>query len=99
MSFVLYQQDPVYVVGRITVDAETSAGGKLTESTLALEASRMSGSGARVPLRFDAEKLVIRGAAAGASGVGLFPGAIACFKGRNGSGNWFQVEEILAVSF
>lgn len=55
--------------------------------------------GARVLLEFDAN-LKIRSASrqgTGATGYGLFPGMIAAFKGRNGSGDSFVVSEILRV--
>lgn len=57
----------------------------------------MMGSGVRVPLRFDSE-VKIRGGAAGAGGIGLFPGAIVALRGKNGAGERFHVDEILAVS-
>jgi hypothetical protein len=56
----------------------------------------MYGSGARIPLRFD-PALKFRGGPQGAGGLGLFPGAMAAFKGKNGGGGWFLVAEILAV--
>ena len=62
-----------------------------------LETSRAMGSGKRVPLRFDTN-VRVREARKGAQGAGFFPGAIVALKGRNGSGEWFLVTEILAVS-
>jgi DNA polymerase alpha subunit B len=56
----------------------------------------MMGSGARVPLRLDAQ-LKVRGGIRGAGGVGLFPGAIVALKGKNGGGGYFGVSEILGV--
>ena len=56
----------------------------------------MMGSGTRVSLKFEAQTR-IRGGAEGASGLGLFPGAIAAFRGKNGGGGWFLVCEILSV--
>jgi DNA polymerase alpha subunit B len=87
------------VVGRITLDSESSSSGsvKLNEASLALESSRMMGSGARVPLRFD-PSFKVRGGAKGASGLGLFPGAIVALRGKNGGAGWFLVSEILVVS-
>jgi DNA polymerase alpha subunit B len=93
---MMFAQEPVYVVGRITHDAESSAGGKLNEASLVLESSRMTGSGSRVPLRFDIP-LVIRGAAQGAGAAGFFPGAMVALRGKNGGGGWFLASEILSV--
>uniref|UniRef100_A0A0W0G7Z2 DNA polymerase alpha subunit B n=1 Tax=Moniliophthora roreri TaxID=221103 RepID=A0A0W0G7Z2_MONRR len=89
--------EDIVVVGRIVHDVEaTESVHKLTESTIAIESSRMLSEGARVPLRFDTG-LKIRGGARGAGALGLFPGAIACLKGRNGGGGWFSANEILAL--
>ncbi|KAK7056975.1 DNA-directed DNA polymerase alpha subunit pol12 [Paramarasmius palmivorus] len=89
--------EDIFVVGRITHDVEAAESSqKLTESTLTLESSRMLSAGARVTLRFDSN-LKIRGGARGAGALSLFPGAIVCFKGRNGGGGWFLVNEILAL--
>lgn len=91
-------QEEVTVVGRIVHDAESSSGSvKLNEASLVLESSRMMGSGARVPLRFDADVKVRRGVRNG-GGQGLFPGAIVALKGKNGGGGSFYVTEILSVS-
>ena len=54
------------------------------------------GSGVRVPLKFMPD-LKIRGGPKGQSNVGLFPGAIVALKGRNGSGDWFSVSEVMTV--
>jgi DNA polymerase alpha subunit B len=90
-------QDDMHVVGRITLDSDSTAGSKLNEASLALESSRMLGSGARVPLRFDSA-VKIRGGVKGTAGMGLFPGAMAALKGKNGGAGIFLVTEILAVS-
>jgi DNA polymerase alpha subunit B len=92
----LWAKDDVVVVGRIVSDSETqaSASVKLNDSSVALEASRMMGSGARIPLQFDSNLKIRRGR----GGIGLFPGAIAALKGRNGGGGWFSVTEMLSVS-
>lgn len=93
-----FMQEEVTVVGRIVHDAESSSGSvKLNEASLVLESSRMMGSGARVPLRFDADVKVRRGVRNG-GGQGLFPGAIVALKGKNGGGGSFYVTEILSVS-
>ncbi|KAH7926462.1 DNA polymerase alpha, subunit B [Leucogyrophana mollusca] len=90
-------EEPVTVVGRIVRDAEASNSGvKLDETSVVLESSRMMGSGVRVPLRF-APETKIRGGLKGIGGIGLFPGAIAALRGRNGGGGWFVVSEILAL--
>ncbi|RDB17930.1 DNA polymerase alpha subunit B [Hypsizygus marmoreus] len=89
--------EEITVIGRITHDSESSAASaKLTETSLALESSRMHASGARVPLRFD-PGLLIRGGAQGSGGTGIFPGAIVALKGKNGGGGWFLVTEILSL--
>lgn len=86
------------MVGRITLDSESSSGPvKLNEASLSLESSRVMGSGARVPLRFDSQ-VKIRGGAKGAGGIGLFPGAIVALRGKNGGGGWFLANEILTVN-
>lgn len=52
------------------------------------------GAGARVPLKFNPE-VTIDG---DTTVYGFFPGAITALKGRNETGEWFQVSEILTVS-
>lgn len=100
-SVYLRAKDEITVVGRITMDSETSSVGtvKLNEASTTLETSRGTSSGARVPLKFH-PNVKIRGGAAGAAGIGLFPGAIVALRGKNGSGSGgdFLVTEILAVS-
>ncbi len=86
------------VVGRITLDSESTSGPvKLNEASLVLESSRMMGSGARVPIRFDPEVRLRKGKR-GVGGQGLFPGAIVALKGKNGGGGSFLASEILSVS-
>ena len=83
------------VVGRIVTiaDSTTTSGlQKLNETSIALESSRMMGSGVRVPLRFNTSLKVHGGAR-----VGFFPGAIVALRGRNGGGGWFSVSEVLPV--
>jgi DNA polymerase alpha subunit B len=93
-------QEEVAVVGRITLDAESSSSGsvRLNEASLAIEPSRGTGFGRRIPIRFTAA-VKIRGGATGAGGLGFFPGAMVAFRGKNGSGpdGYFLVNEILAV--
>jgi DNA polymerase alpha subunit B len=83
------------VVGRIVADIDTvatSGPSKLGETSIALESSRMMGSGVRVPLKFNTP-LKIHGSAR----AGFFPGAIVSLRGRNGGGGWFSVTEVLSV--
>ncbi|KAI0335848.1 DNA polymerase alpha, subunit B [Cubamyces sp. BRFM 1775] len=90
-------EDDIVVVGRIVQDSETSSGAvKLNEASLMLESSRMMGSGARVPLRFDPSVNVRRGPR-GVGGQGIFPGAIVALKGKNGGGGSFLAAEILGL--
>lgn len=87
--------DEVVVVGRIVNDGDT----KLGESSILLESPRMVGSGARVPLEFDAN-LKIRCASkhgTGSTGIDFFPGMIVALKGKNGSGDRFVVSEVLRL--
>ena len=89
------RQEDVVVVGRIVANAElaeTSGPSKLSEASIALESSRMMGSGVRVPLRFNTPLKIH-----GSSRVGFFPGAIVALRGRNGGGGWFLVSEVLSV--
>ncbi|ETW81536.1 hypothetical protein HETIRDRAFT_317937 [Heterobasidion irregulare TC 32-1] len=90
--------EDVVVIGRITLDAESSSSGsvKLNEASLCLESSRMMGSGARVPLKFDSN-VKLRASVKGLGSVGLFPGAIVALKGKNGGAGWFSVSEILTL--
>jgi hypothetical protein len=91
-------QEEVYVVGRIALETESAGVGaaRLNEASIALESSRMNGSGARVPVRF-APDARIRGGAHGTGGLGLFPGEIVALRGRNGGGGWFQASELISV--
>lgn len=77
------------VVGRICWDEES----KFSETTIMLETSRLMGAGARIPLKFNENVSINRIA----STYPLFPGAIVALKGRNDTGNWFQVSGILTV--
>jgi hypothetical protein len=99
IAYSVSAKDEVVVVGRITLDADSSTSGaaKLNEASIALESSRMMGSGERVPLRFDAF-VRIRGGAKNAGAVGLFSGAIVALRGKNGGGGWFLANEILVVN-
>ncbi|THH15359.1 hypothetical protein EW146_g5105 [Bondarzewia mesenterica] len=90
--------DEIFIVGRITLDSESSSSGavKLNEASLCLESSRMMGSGVRVPLKFGPH-VKVRSGLKGMSGFGLFPGAIVALKGKNGGGGWFLASEILTL--
>ncbi|WWC58474.1 uncharacterized protein I303_101017 [Kwoniella dejecticola CBS 10117] len=87
-------EDSIYTVGRIlSPPTDTS---KATASSLYLESSRLLGAGKRIALRFaPAGLLKVRGGPPGVKGFGLFPGCLACVKGRNGGGETFVVEEVL----
>ncbi|KAL4252758.1 DNA polymerase alpha subunit B [Pleurotus pulmonarius] len=94
-----FTNEPIYVVGRIVPQVEGSSAdgsGKLADSSLALESSRMMGSGRRVPLRFE-PTLKIRGGPKGVTKSGFFPGMITALKGRNGGGGWFAVDEVICL--
>ncbi|EPQ54753.1 DNA polymerase alpha, subunit B [Gloeophyllum trabeum ATCC 11539] len=83
------------IVGRIVPDAE-SLSTKLNDASVVLETSKMLGSGARVPLRFDPSLKITASPSGGElAGIGLFPGAIVAMRGRNGGGGYFLVTEIL----
>ncbi|OCF32814.1 DNA polymerase alpha subunit B [Kwoniella heveanensis BCC8398] len=87
-------EESIYTVGRILSPPTDSS--KATSSSLYLESSRLIGAGKRVALRFlDPSQLKVRGGAPGVRGFGLFPGCLACVKGRNGGGGAFVVEEVL----
>ena len=58
-----------------------------------IETSRLMGAGARTPLKMN-PNVVING---DATVYPLFPGAIVALKGRNETGEWFQVSQILTV--
>ncbi|UZJ52402.1 hypothetical protein CBS101457_001722 [Exobasidium rhododendri] len=99
-------QENVYVVGRLAAllhrDEKTP---KLSDGMI-IESSRSIGSGSRTPLQF-AKSVMMRGlsskdgketvmhTSSNGRQIGLFPGMIAGFKGRNGGGDTFVVEEVL----
>ena len=90
-------KEEAVIVGRICTDVETEqAEGKLHEGGLYLESSKTIDIGSRGLIKFN-PNLKIRGARPGTSSFGLFPGAIAAFKGQNATGDWFQVSEVLSV--
>ena len=83
------------MVGRIVANVDipaTSEPSKLNDASIAVESSRMMGSGVRVPLRFNTPLKVH-----GTTRAGFFPGAIVALRGRNGGGGWFSVSEVLSV--
>ncbi|KAI0036476.1 DNA polymerase alpha/epsilon subunit B-domain-containing protein [Vararia minispora EC-137] len=94
----LSTDDEVVIVGRIVLDPESSSSNaaKLNEASVCLESSRMMGSGVRIPVKFEHD-LKIRGGLRGQGGIGLFPGAMVAFKGKNGGAGWFSVSEILSL--
>ncbi|CAG8687270.1 15540_t:CDS:2, partial [Acaulospora colombiana] len=67
---------------------------KLNDASVVLETSRLMGAGARVPLKFD-PNVTINGTT---TLCPMFPGAILAFKGKNETGEWFQVSQILTTS-
>jgi len=71
----------IVAVGRIVSD---SLEGKFNPSSILLESSRMTGAGARTPLKLD--KI---------SSFAFFPGQIVAVKGVNSSGTYFQVHEVM----
>ncbi|KAG8890689.1 DNA-directed DNA polymerase alpha subunit pol12 [Tulasnella sp. 332] len=99
----LATEEDVVVVGRIC-DATDS---KLTESSLLLEPSRWAGSGRRIPLKFAPNVRCAsqpspdpQASAAPRTGIGLFPGAIAAFRGALAhglEGPFFSVKEMLPL--
>jgi hypothetical protein len=97
LALILYQAE-VIVVGRVVLDAESSSSGiaKLNEASLWLESSRLMGSGKRLPVKFE-EGVKVRGGFEGQGGIGMFPGAIVAFKGKNGGAGCFSVSEIISV--
>lgn len=98
-------QESVYVVGRLSpLLTREDKVHKLNDGMI-IEVSRAIGSGSRTPLRIS-NNVSIRGLLAsngrkfmhtGGNGrqLGLFPGMVAGFKGRNGGGDEFVVEEVL----
>ncbi|KIM32000.1 hypothetical protein M408DRAFT_64337 [Serendipita vermifera MAFF 305830] len=81
--------EELVVVGRICCDEDA----KLNEASLVIETSRLMGAGARVPLKIN-PNVTING---DATVYPLFPGAIVALKGRNETGEWFQVSHILTI--
>ncbi|KAG9019888.1 DNA-directed DNA polymerase alpha subunit pol12 [Tulasnella sp. 427] len=91
----------VYIVGRICDESES----KLTESNLVLEPSKASGTAKRIPIRFAPTGFQFhappsQGGTTTRTGIGLFPGAIAAFKGITAHGQdgaFFMVKEVLPL--
>jgi len=73
----------IIAVGRISCDA---LDGKLSPSSVLLEASRKMGAGSRVQLKLDA-----------VPSYSFFPGQIVAVKGVNASGEYLAVSEILDI--
>lgn len=71
----------VVAVGRIVSD---SLEGKFNPSSVVLESSRMTGAGARVPLKLE-----------GLPSFAFFPGQVVAVRGVNASGGYFQVHQVL----
>jgi DNA polymerase alpha subunit B len=91
-------QDAITIVGSITVHNDGLPNTtRLTNSSIALQASRSTGSGVVVPLSFD-PFFKVRGNSRGLAPSSLFPGAVVALRGKNGGGGWFLVTEVLFVS-
>lgn len=73
----------IVAVGRIACDLQD---GKLTQSSIVLEAPLRTASGVRVPLKFD-----------NIASYDLFPGKVVAVRGTNASGEYFQVSQILKL--
>ncbi|KAF2011364.1 DNA polymeras-like protein alpha/primase associated subunit [Aaosphaeria arxii CBS 175.79] len=73
----------IIAIGRIASD---SSEGKLNGASILLEGSRRWGSGRRVPLKLD-----------NLTSYNFFPGQIVALRGINASGDFFTVNEILAL--
>lgn len=99
-------QETVYVVGKVgTILNKDDKTPNLSDG-MTIEASRTIGSGSRTPLRFSAN-VTMRGLPTQQEGtrlmhtggngriLGVFPGMVAGFRGRNGGGDAFVVEEVL----
>lgn len=103
-------QESVYVIGRIapalTREEKADSNGQANLANgLVVEVSRRIGAGSRTPIHLS-KNVKLRGLptadgqhiphSSGTGGqLGLFPGLIAGFRGRNGAGDAFIVEEIL----
>jgi hypothetical protein len=95
-TFLNRPKDTAFVTGLLHTDSLSQTSSKLTPTSLLLQSSRARGSGSRTPLRF-ADNVLVRGGPPGVPGAGLFVGCICGFRGKNASGGWFLVEEILLV--
>lgn len=81
----IQSQSEITAVGRIVPDSP-AADGMLNTESLALETSRLTGIGRRIPLNLERTKE-----------VSLFPGQIVGVRGKNASGDYFVVEEFLQI--
>ncbi|SCU84536.1 LADA_0D02256g1_1 [Lachancea dasiensis] len=81
----IQSQSEITTVGRIVVDSPLTEG-ILNAESLALETSRLAGIGRRIPL--DLKKV---------DEMSLFPGQIVALRGKNASGEFFVVEELLSI--
>ncbi|KAF9534543.1 DNA polymerase alpha/epsilon subunit B-domain-containing protein [Crepidotus variabilis] len=87
--------DEVFIVGRITHDAEVAVS-RLAEGAMMIESSRYICGGARIPLKLE-PAIKVRAGVSGVGGFGLYPGAIAAFKGKNGGGGYFLATEYISM--
>lgn len=72
----------IVAVGRIASD---SSEGRLNAASVVLETSRRMGAGMRIPLRMEGQT------------YDFFPGKIVALRGINPSGEFFSVNEVLAI--
>lgn len=85
---LIIQQSQILTVGRIVSDNPNLNDelNQLNPNSLALETSRLLGVGKRIPL--DLSLL---------DNFSLFPGQIVALRGKNASGEYFKVDEILDI--
>ncbi|CCH59106.1 hypothetical protein TBLA_0B02640 [Henningerozyma blattae CBS 6284] len=83
----IQSQSEIYAVGRIVPDSPTTEG-FLNPESLALETSRISGIGRRISLNLTE-----------VNDFSLFCGQIVALKGKNVSGDYFLVTEILSLPY
>ncbi|CCH44807.1 hypothetical protein BN7_4376 [Wickerhamomyces ciferrii] len=84
----IISQSEIITVGRIIPDNPQVESIQLNSSSLALETSRTLGIGKRIPL--DLSNL---------TDYSLFPGQIVALRGKNASGDFFKINEILEIPY
>lgn len=102
-------QESVYAIGRVSAivnkDEKSGQGQAKLQDGMCIEISRRIGAASRTPLHFssktklralsDGENKEVVHSSGNGGQLSLFPGLIAGFRGRNGGGEAFIVEEIL----